>query len=124
MIDTKELKEFFETLAAMCKSYSGCTGCPLEKADVCGVSNTKANWVVIIPAVEAWHNDRSRKIEPTEVVRVYTFEATEAVDYEVSPEGAKFAGKCVAKRIKDKYDFDDVICTKAQQFVTKWRDAE
>ena len=138
-LDSKALAEVFEELggmlSAICDEQSpeSCDGCPLkvETYACLFVSNAPAEqWEKVIRAVETWRNrDRSKRIRPTECVRVYTFELTDirksrenVICTELSQERLKKVGSEIAKEIRMLWRVDDVKCVKAQQFVTKWRE--
>lgn len=117
----------------MCLSMHHCRGCPLSALTCPLFFGFTCGWneKSIVSAVETWSQQNplpkrnSVKIVADEVVRVYTFEATDIVDAEADdPHDVKATGSRFADRIKDRYDFDDVICTKAQQFITRFHEEE
>ena len=54
--------EFLTERSRMCKSYTGCGGCPLERGN-CGLSTSMPNEECerIITAVEQWSKEHPRK---------------------------------------------------------------
>lgn len=129
-----ELAEFARDVKAICKEQLCCEGCPLGTGDTkpCAANYNNFDAEAAIAAVEKWRNrDCSKRIDPTECVRVFTLEFTDirtaredGTTAEVSQEYLKERGDKIAKDIQGEWQVDDVKCVKAQQFVTKWREVE
>lgn len=125
--------KFLEALNRSCSDK--CDQCPLFHKRLCffvfGFKYAALNPEKVVRQVEELAKRspspkrKPVKIVADEVVRVYTFEATDIVDSEADdPRDVKATGSRFAERIKERYDFDDVICTKVQQFITRFHEEE
>lgn len=139
-LDAEALVELGKNLEEMCAEYrfGYCFGCPFRGdgdlffCDKSSFTNrTAEDWQKVLAAVEKWRNrDRSKRIDPTECVRVYTLEVTDIVKdgqrpfIELPQNELERSGRVIAAHIQKVVKFDDVKCVKAQQFVTKWREVE
>lgn len=130
-LDAEALAELSVAVGEICADATTCRACPLNTCCISIKSVSAETWRKAIASVEDWHNrDRSKRIRPTECVRVFTLEVTdvrkesEGTAAEVTQAQLNRIGKKIADYIKDICDSDDVICTKSQQFVTKWEEQE
>lgn len=63
--------EFLKERSRMCKSYSACGGCPLEKAK-CSLSSTSdEEYEKIIATVEQWSKEHPRKTRQSVFLEQY-----------------------------------------------------
>ncbi|MBR5948626.1 MAG: hypothetical protein IKZ82_08300 [Clostridia bacterium] len=124
-----EAKKFLSELKRLCLTQATCATCDLDKYQCpCAGCDYESDIDSIVAYVEEWSRQhplpRFTRIEADEVVRVYTFEATDIVEAEADPKDLKATAARFAACIKERYDFDDVICTKVQQSITRFHEEE